>query len=511
MTASDGMFNSRSEATTGVIDTTGLLGTYKIQVKGMASGAIGGTGHNAGLMYYPDNGVWTSVTPATTATLTVTAKVESIVYQVLASGQLYYGPTSWMSNFIVGNANNTANADISFYDSAGTIANTTTTSIVRNTSADYQWSTYAPGVSDGTALINSSVPMSVITIQRMDSDGRLGFWEGIPLNTGSTEVFVSGLLYYPGGSWRSGFKVLNVDSTATTVDIYLYDGSGTQINKITRTIQPKTSPYYDWYTYGYNIAGGATDGTARVVSTDGKRIYVVASQAMDTAGKVGFWEGISLNSQNTDIFVSGLLFYPGGSWRSGFKIANYGTSTALATVYFYNSSGEQINSIPVTIQPKTSPYYDWYTYGYNIAGGSTDGTVRIVVSNGQPVKVVASQADENQGMVDFYQAPQISGDSTAFVLYQVYDGIERSGFKVANPGNSTISATMRWYDSTGAQVNVVTNDISAKSSPYYPWSAYAPGVNSGTATVEANGRIVVVASVAGTQAEKLGIFRGVTI
>ena len=75
MTASDGMFNSRSEATTGAIDTTGLLGTYKIQVKGMASGAIGGTGHNAGLMYYPDNGVWTSVTPATTATLTVTTPI----------------------------------------------------------------------------------------------------------------------------------------------------------------------------------------------------------------------------------------------------------------------------------------------------------------------------------------------------------------------------------------------------------------------------------------------------
>jgi hypothetical protein len=64
-------FRSRSGTVIGGLDTTGLAaGTYKVQVKGMASGFIGGSGHNEGLLYYPDNGVWTSTT---TVTLTVTS------------------------------------------------------------------------------------------------------------------------------------------------------------------------------------------------------------------------------------------------------------------------------------------------------------------------------------------------------------------------------------------------------------------------------------------------------
>jgi Cytochrome c7 and related cytochrome c len=508
MNATDGKFNGRGENIKGRIDTTGLsAGIYKVDVKGMISGywATGGSGHNAALPYYPDNGLWTSTA---SVTMSVTGSTGPITHQILASGQLYY-PGGWYSHFKVGNAGNTANVNVSFYNSAGIRVNTTTTTIARNTSVDYRWQTYAPGVSDGTALINSTGQISAITFQRSDSDGRLGFWEGVPLNPQGTEVFMSGLLYYPGG-WRSGFKVLNTESSSTTVNIYFYNTAGAQINSITRTVAAKTSPYYDWYTYGYNITGGATDGTVRIVSTDNKRLHVVASQAMSTVGKLGFWEGISLNSPNTDAFVSGLLYYPGG-WRSGFKVANYGTSAASATIYFYNSAGTQINSIPVTIQPKTSPYYDWYTYGYNITGGATDGTARVIVSNSQPIKIVASQADEGQGMLDFYQAPQISGDNTAFVLYQVYDGVERSGFKVANPGTSTISATVRFFNSAGTQINSVTHNIAAKASPYYAWNTYAPGVTSGTATVEANGRIVVVTSIASNQAATLGIFRGVEI
>ena len=500
MNATDGKFNSVVENVNGRIDTTGLSGTYQVQVRGMMSS--GGTGHNTGLLYYPDNGVWTETV---SVTMSVTGQA---MYQVLASGQLYYGPGAWRSHFKIGNAGSTTNVNVSFYNSVGTLVNTTTTSIVRNTSADYQWQTYAPGVSDGTALINSTQPISAITFQRVNTDGKFGFWEGIPLNTGSTEVFVSGLLFYPGGGWRSGFKVLNVEDTAATVTMYFYNAVGTQINSITRTIQPKTSPYYDWYTYGYNITGGSTDGTMKAVSN--RRIHIIASQAVESPGKIGFWEGISLNSQNTDVFVSGLVYYPGG-WRSGFKVANYGTSSATATVYFYNAAGTQINSITRTIAAKTSPYYDWYTYGYNITGGATDGTARIVVSNGQPIKVIASQADESQGTIDFYQAPEISGNNTAFVLYQVYDGIERSGFKVANPGTSTISATIRFYNSVGTQINTTTRNIAAKASPYYAWDTYAPGVASGTATVEANGRIVVITSIASNQAQKLGIFRGVYI
>ena len=56
MTPKDGRFNSLSEVVNASIDTSTLLGTYTVNIKGMASAPKTGGGP-----YYPLNGQWSSV------------------------------------------------------------------------------------------------------------------------------------------------------------------------------------------------------------------------------------------------------------------------------------------------------------------------------------------------------------------------------------------------------------------------------------------------------------------
>jgi len=236
-------------------------------------------------------------------------------------------------------------------------------------------------------------------------------------------------------------------------------------------------------------------------------LNIIASQASESNGKLGFWNGIYLN-EKTEVFASGLIF--GGQWRSGFKVANLGTSDAIVDIYFYNSAGTQINYIQRTIPAKASPYYDWYTYGYLPGGSATDGTARINSSNGVPINVVISQASENNGALDFYQGAEINGNQTAGLIYLKYNGVERSGFKIANPSQtSSITATIKFYNATGVLVNTITNTpIAARASPYFAWNSYTSEPE-GSVTIDASGRISAVVSIASDTEAKLGIFKGI--
>lgn len=64
MNATDGKFNGRVENVIGNLNTAGLSGSYKIIVRGMASGywgqPAGGITHNPNKPYYPNNGIWTN-------------------------------------------------------------------------------------------------------------------------------------------------------------------------------------------------------------------------------------------------------------------------------------------------------------------------------------------------------------------------------------------------------------------------------------------------------------------
>ncbi len=93
-------------------------------------------------------------------------------------------------------------------------------------------------------------------------------------------------------------------------------------------------------------------------------------------------------------------------------------------------------------------------------------------------------------------------------MYLKFEGGERSGFKIANPDDTLpVSVTIRFYNATGTLVNKKTDSVAAKASPYYPWSTYTTEP-SGSATVESNGRISVIASIASETEGKLGIFKG---
>lgn len=433
----------------------------------------------------------------------------------IASGQIYAG--QWRTDFRVGNlGTQPTTLDTNFLNLLGVSKNASEDVISVMSSKDYVWSekvTIPHGDGEGSGTISSEQPIDVITMQRSNSAGKLGFFEGTPLNVEGTEWFVPGLIY--AGQWRSGFKILNLGNVDADVTIYFYNSTGSLINTLpNRTIPSKTSPYYDWYTYGY-IAGGSTassaDGTATIISNNGQPLSVLGNQASELQGSLGFWNGIYQNEQKTDIFVTGQIW--SGSWRSGFKVANLDSSDADVTMYFYNSLGNQINVLNnVIIKPKASPYYDWYTYGFLASGSlpsAADGTVRVVSNNGRQLYITESQASESAGMLDFYPAVEINGNKTAGLIYQKFEGGERSGFKVANPGSSPVTATIRFYNSTGALVNTISgSSISAKSSPYYAWASYTTEPY-GSVTVDASDRISVIANFASNTEAKLGIYKGV--
>lgn len=431
----------------------------------------------------------------------------------IAGGQIYSG--QWGTEFIAGNLGNKPTTyDVNFINLAGVTKNSSEDVISANTAKGYKWSKYVTDITgdlEGSGTISSEQKIDVITLQRSNSAGKLGFFEGTPLNLDGTQWFMPGLLY--GGQWRSGFKVLNLGNSDADVTMNFYDINGNPINTRNIIIPPKASQYYDWYTNGY-VAGGSipssADGTATIVSNNAQPLNVVASQASELQGSLGLWNGIYLNDLKTDVFVTGQLY--NGPWRSGFKVANLDSTDANVSMYFYDVNGALINTKNVTIAPKASPYYDWNTYGY-IAGGSipssADGTVRVVSNLGHKIYITESQASENPGILDFYPAVEINGNMTAGLIYlKLADG-ERSGFKIANPSDSPITATIKFYNATGTLVNTILNsNIPAKSSPYYAWASYT-SEPSGSITVEASDRISVIANFASNNEAKLGIYKGV--
>lgn len=406
--------------------------------------------------------------------------------------------------------------DANFLNTAGITKNESVDLIPKMASINYNWYdwvTKITGDSDGSATISSEQLIDVIASQRSNSQGKIGFFEGSPLNAQKTQWLMPGMLYV--GQWRSGFKTLNLGNTNADVSMYFYNSTGNQINVLNNiTILPKASPYYDWYTYGYLASGSspsATDGTVFIVSNNNQPLSIQGSQASELAGRFGAWNAIDLNDQHTDLFVTGQIY--NGAWRSGFKVANLGLNNADVTLYFYNSIGSQINVLSnILIPPKGAPYYDWYTYGYLASGSSpsaTDGSVRVVSNNGMPLYIIESQASESPGFLDFYQGAEINGNTTSGLIYLKFEGGERSGFKIANPGNSPITATIKFYNATGGLVNTISNsNVPAKSSPYYAWNSYTTEP-SGLVTVESSSRISVTASFASDIESKMGLFKGI--
>ena len=429
-------------------------------------------------------------------------------YKYTAAGQIYGG--QWRTNFIVGNlGTQDTTLDVNFIDLSGITRNNSEDVISNMASKDYTWFDRA-GAIEGSGTITSEQLIDTVTLQRSSSAGKIGFFEGTPLNIEKTQWFMPGMIF--SGQWRSGFKVLNLGTVDADVTMYWYNSTGELINTITRTIPPNAAPYYDWNTYGLIASGNspqAAEGTVTIVSNNAQPLSVTASQASETAGKFGFWNGIYMNDQKTDVFVTGQLWY-NPAWRSGFKVANIGSVDADVTMYFYNSAGTLINTVNRIVSPKASPYFDWYTYGFVPSGNvASDGTVRVVSNNGTPIYVVESQASEVSGFIDFYQGVEINGNKTAGLINLKFGGGERSGFKIANPGNSPITATIKFYNATGGLLRTETGfSVPAKGSPYLAWNSYTTEP-SGSVTVEATDRISVTASFASDTESKMGMFKGI--
>lgn len=425
-----------------------------------------------------------------------------------AAGQIYAG--QWRTDFRVGNlGNQSTTLDVNFLNLSGITKNTSEDVISKMESKSYSWSTWVTGVTgdfEGSGTISSEQSIDAIIMQRSNGGGKLGFFNGAPLNLEKTQWFVPGLIY--GGQWRSGFKVLNLGNIDADVTMSFYNSTGQLINTRNIIVPPKTSPYYDWLTNGYNVIGGTQDGTVSIISNNAQPLDIVASQASDQQGSLGFWNGIYLNDQKSDVFVSGMIYQP-GSWRSGFKVANLGSTNADVNMSFYNSTGQLINTRNVIVPPKASPYYDWYTNGYNVIGGTSDGTVRVISNNGLPLYVTVTQASENAGMLDFYPAAEINGNKTAGLIYLKFEGGERSGFKIANPGDLPLTATIRFYNASGGLVNTISDSVvPAKASPYYAWVSYTTEPY-GSVSIDASDRISVISNFASNTEAKLGVFKGV--
>jgi hypothetical protein len=82
MTPKDGRFNSLSEVVNASIDTSSLLGTYTVNIKGMASAPK----TNPSLPYYPLNGQWSGITSAQFIVDQPTAYINGTVSGRLGAG-----------------------------------------------------------------------------------------------------------------------------------------------------------------------------------------------------------------------------------------------------------------------------------------------------------------------------------------------------------------------------------------------------------------------------------------
>ncbi len=208
----------------------------------------------------------------------------------------------------------------------------------------------------GSATITSTenVPLAVVVNEARvagtgDADGNLlvSFRGLTEADAGTRVVLPSLYKEFSGasGTWRSGIKIQNISDSGATVNVTFHADPDSPTGSWTGSRTGLSIPANgseELYLSNPVLDGGASipdmfKGYAVIESTGGEVVATVIHTNYDAAGGKGVAVGyFGIASGSNELSIPSLYRWPSGAgtWVSGIKIQNVGTSTASVTVNF---------------------------------------------------------------------------------------------------------------------------------------------------------------------------------
>lgn len=220
-----------------------------------------------------------------------------------------------------------ANIQIKYIDQAGTVVNSTSTTIPANSSIT-KFPIDAPSPFNGSVIIESD--QQVVAIVNTVGDGGAYFASTTGFSSGSTSINLP-LLMKGNSGFDTWFNVQNTGSASTDVTV-TYSNATTE----TATIAPGAAKTFDQATNAALPAGFV--GSATVTSTGGQQI--VASAMQVGTGSTKAMLGYNSFSSGSQEIKAPLVMANNSGFFTGIQVMNVGSAPTDVTInYGANTQG----------------------------------------------------------------------------------------------------------------------------------------------------------------------------
>ncbi len=340
---------------------------------------------------------------------------------------------------IANKGTSTANINIDYYNQAdGSKAGSYSSLSILPGASKFvfrEWNT----TTDGSAVLTSDQPISVIVDQFNTGLSMFGAYEVDP--SGSNEVFLPWT--QTSGGWMTPYVIVNRGSANAIIDITYYNTDGTVAGSYNQLqILPGASKFVfrHWNT--------TTDGAAKISSTQPVSVLV---DMFGPGNKFAAYTPAS--TADTQVSIPWTATTQG--WTTPYRIVNRGLNLAVVNIQYYNqANGQQVGTDSVTINPNA--VVTMSRESVPTANG-TDGSA--VLTSGEPISVIVEQKTTDGNYFEAY-TPAISASTTVVIPWTATTQGWMTPYVIVNKGSANANININYYnqlDGSSAGSDVVSN------------------------------------------------------
>ena len=398
---------------------------------------------------------------------------------------------------------------LSFLNTDGSVAGSTSGSLLPNQPASWNQAYYPaelPNNWKGSVVLYSDVALASIvneyTNPMVEAASYVGSSEAEP----STSAYLPSILK-DAWTWTTMFAVQNTGTVPTTITVEYRDLSGALVDTdISTDVQPGASLYA--FQADDAELGSFFAGSAKIMS-DPEPIYAIANEDStyyDTMAYEGFSGG------STSVYLASILktYY---CWSSDIRLMNVGTSSTDATLEFRDLDGNLTYSTTVTLAPQQP----WATNQHSDANlpNAWAGSVRITTDPAQPIAAIVNEVaqDTSCGSGKAMAYSGVGGGEQYFSLPSIlkYAYGWFTDIRMMNTTGSEVGVTRTYRNMGGAVVWSDTQSIPAYGVRAYNQSLEAPlgGFFEGSVSLEAEGDVAVIVNEVAVTADVSMVYNGI--
>ncbi len=369
----------------------------------------------------------------------------------------------------------TANIGISFYDSAGVVAGTTSDAISGNSSKTYFPLNAVASGFNGSAIVSADQPVAAVV--NVLGSGGVAAASYIGMQAGANSVQIP-LLMKGNYGFNTWFKVQNVGSAATNITVNYTDGT----NAAASNVAPGAAATFDQNTENHNATVFAA-----TVSSSGQPL--VASVIEESQSTMFAFNGFTGGSTNP---VMPLINANNFGFITGVQIQNSGASATNVEVT-YTSTGGATCTETQTIPANTSATFALGVFTTGTPAGATTncttgatfvGSARVTGNSASmPLNVIVNQLNNSTSAGEAYSGFDPSTLTNKVVMPLIMDRNYGyfTGFNIVNAGAAATNVTCTFTNSSvvvnaNLAAGAVLNDVQQnKMADGYVGSAICTG------------------------------------